>query len=88
MVDRLPPGAVRESAIGAYVGAVHGWNPGAGVRMALKTEDPAAREGRAHECFRTWLAWDPDSAKQWLGESDFSDEVKSLWLSEKPESGF
>jgi ABC-type transport system substrate-binding protein len=43
-----------------------------------------ARESRVHECFSTWLAWDPDSAKQWLKETGFPDEVKNRWLSEKP----
>ncbi len=64
------------------------WNPGAGARMAQKTADPVARESRVHECFSTWLAWDPDSAKQWLKETGFPDEVKSRWLSEKPRPEF
>ena len=85
---RLAPGPVRESAIEAYVGAVRVWNPGAGARMALQTADPTARESRVHECFGSWLAWDGDSAKQWLRDADFPEAVKNGWLSEKPNSGF
>ncbi len=87
-VDQLLPGGLRESSIETYVEAVRIWNPGAGARLALKTADPVAREKRVHACFRTWLAWDPDAAKQWLTETDFSDAVKNRWLSEKADSGF
>jgi predicted phosphoadenosine phosphosulfate sulfurtransferase len=55
--------------------------------MAQKTADPMARESRVHECFSMWLAWDPDSAKQWLKGADFSEAVKNRWLSEKPNQG-
>jgi predicted phosphoadenosine phosphosulfate sulfurtransferase len=79
---------VREKAIETYVEAVRIWNPGAGTRMALKTADPVARESRVHESFRTWLAWDPDSARQWLKGADFSEAVKTRWFSEKPNPEF
>jgi len=87
-VDELPAGQVLENAIGCYVEAVRLWDPGAGARLALKTVDPVAREHRVEQCFSQWLAWDPNSAKEWLKGTDFSDAVKSRWLSEKPNLGF
>jgi hypothetical protein len=87
-VDQLPAGPVRESAIGNYVEAVRQYDPGAGARLALKTADAAERERRVEQCFVVWLAWDPDSAKQWLKGADFSEALKNHWLSEKPSPGF
>jgi hypothetical protein len=79
-VEQLPPGPVRESAIGTYAEAVSQWNPEAGARLALKTADPIARENRVQPCFGQWLAWNPVAAKAWLKETSFSDEVKGRWL--------
>jgi hypothetical protein len=83
-VDRLPSGPLRESAIGSYVEEVRIWDPGAGCRLASKTVDAVARQQRTEQCFTLWQAWDPDSAQRWLKETDFPDEIKQRWLSEKP----
>ena len=81
-VDQLAAGPVRESAIGSYVDSVCLWNPEAGVRLALKTVDPVARENRVERCVRQWLAWDPAGARKWLDQTNFPGEVKTRWLEE------
>ena len=84
-VEQLAVGPVRESAIETYVEAVRIWNPGAGVRMAMKAADPSVRERLAHPGFVTWLSWDPESARQWLKEAGLAEAVKQQWLTEKAE---
>ena len=87
-MEQLPAGAVRENAIGSYLEAVRLWNPGAGARLALQTADPNVRQQRVEQCFVLWLAWDPAAAKDWLKQTDFPEDTKGRWLSEKPDNEF
>jgi hypothetical protein len=80
-VEQMGVGPIRDSAIGTYVEAASAWHPEAAARLALKTSDPIQRQQRAEQCFRFWRASDPESTKRWLKETDFNEDIKSLWLS-------
>lgn len=80
-VEQLPVGPIRDGAIGTYVESASAWHPEAAARLAFKTSDPTQRQQRVEPCFRSWLASDPESAKRWIKETDFHEELKHTWLS-------
>jgi len=85
-IDRLSEGPTRDAAIGAFVEIASGWDSEAAARLSLKTQEPAAREQRVQQCFRAWLQVDPESAKGWLKETNFSEEIKAQWRSQFAET--
>jgi hypothetical protein len=87
-VERLPSGALRDSAIGAYVEAAGAWQPEAAARLTLKTSDTTKRQQLVEQCFRFWRASDPASAERWLKGTDLDEQTKTAWLSAQTTSEF
>jgi hypothetical protein len=79
-IEQLPVGVIRNAAIENYVEAVYAWHPEAAARCAIKASDPAVRERAVDKAMPLWLKLDPDAAKQWLADAEFSDETKRRWI--------
>jgi hypothetical protein len=79
-IEQLPMGVIRDAAIENYVEAVYGWHPEAAARRAIKASEPAVRERAVEKTMTLWLKLDPDAAKRWLADTEFSEETKRRWI--------
>ncbi len=77
-------GPGRDEAVGTYSGAIAGVDPQAAVSWASTMSDGRMRNDTLQRILSGWYNRDPQSAKNWLAQSNLSADEKSRFLKIPP----
>jgi hypothetical protein len=76
-ISSLPSGTARDSAIGAFVESVDGYNPALATTWATAIEDTKARNKNVQSAFRRWVDRDANQARTWLNGAKLDDSLRA-----------
>jgi hypothetical protein len=79
-IDTLPAGALRESALQAFMDNARHWAPDVATKAAATIVDESVRRQRLQECLAEWQEIDPEAMTAWLREAPLPEDLKGQYL--------
>ena len=76
-ITSLPEGTIRDSAIGAFVTSIDGYDPARATEWAASIQNPEDRAHKTAGAFRRWMQKDPDGAFAWLEETALPESTRA-----------
>jgi hypothetical protein len=73
-LERLPPGASRDTAISNFTGYAARTDPEGAAAWAATISDERMRNNQIQSVASTWLRQDKDSATRWIRQSNLLDD--------------